>query len=341
VSSTPSTSPSGDGHTARIQAGVVSLVVGGTLLAVKFYAYQLTGSAAVLSDALESIVNVVAAAVALVALTVAARPADRNHPYGHGKVEYMTAAFEGGLIAFAALLIIKEALGALARGDTPSQLGAGMALTLGAGLVNAALGWYLIRTGKRHASIALVADGKHVLTDFWTTIGVVVGLALVLATGIWWIDPLVAIVVAMNLAYSGWKVMREATGGLLDEEDPELVADIVGAINESPIPGVIGVHFLRAIRSSRWRHVDAHLVVPEYWSVDRAHDVATELEARVAQELAGDTEILFHVDPCRRAYCRSCDISECPIRVEAFAGRSPIEVEEAVQPETSNEAAAD
>ncbi len=309
------------------------MVVGTALLGVKFYAYSITGSAAVLSDAMESIVNVVAAAFALGALVVASWPADRNHPYGHGKVEFMTAAFEGGLIAFAALVIIGEGVGALLHGVAIQDLGAGMTLTLGAGAVNAVLGWFLIRTGQRHASIALVADGKHVLADFWTSVGVVVGLGLVVATDQTWIDPVVAIVVGLNLAATGWRVVREAAGGLLDEEDPGLLREILDAINQNPMPGVVRLHFLRAIRSGGFRHVDAHLVVPEYWTVERAHDLADEVEIRVTRRLSGEAEIAFHIDPCERSHCRQCDVEVCPIRIEPFVERSVIDMEEATRPE--------
>ncbi len=323
-------------HPSRIRAGAISVVVGAVLLGVKFYAYRITGSTAILSDAMESIVNVLAALVALGAMIVASWPADRNHPYGHGKVEFMTAAFEGGLIAFAALLIISESVGTLIRGAVVQSLDLGIAITLAAGVANYVLGWFLIRTGTRHSSLALVADGKHVQADFWTSVGVVVGLGLVLLTGKTWIDPLVAILVGVNLARTGWHLVREAAGGLLDEEDPELLREIVDAINANLVPGVIRLHYLRAIRSGNFRHVDAHLVVPEYWPVDRAHDLADELEARVTATLTGEAEIAFHIDPCEQSFCSQCDIEDCPIRVEPFVARSVIPFEEAIRPEPRN-----
>lgn len=331
----PLLEPDGNGtsHRTRVRAGVVSLAVGALLLVVKFYAYQLTGSAAILSDAMESIVNVVAACFALGALIVASWPADRNHPYGHGKVEFVTAAFEGGLIAFAALLIIAEAARSLIRGGEVQAIDYGIAITLAAGVANYALGWFLIRTGHRHLSLALIADGKHVQTDFWTSAGVVVGLLLVRITGVQWIDPVVAILVGLNLAWAGWRLVREAAGGLLDEEDPELLREIVDALNQHRVPGVIRVHFLRAIRSGNFRHVDAHLVVPEYWPVERAHDLADDLEARVTDAIAGEGEIAFHLDPCRRQFCRQCAVADCPIRVEPFESKPPFVFEEAIRPE--------
>lgn len=321
-------------HAARVRAGGWSVVVGVALLGVKFYAYRLTGSAAILSDAMESIVNVAAAAVALGALVVASWPADRNHPYGHGKVEFMTAAFEGGLIAFAALLIIAEGIASWIGGQDIRALDHGIALTLVAGTANYILGAFLIRVGRQQSSVTLVADGKHVQADFWTSAGVAVGLGLVILTGRTWLDPLVAILVGVNLARTGWQLVREAAGGLLDEEDPALLRHILDAITRARVPGVIRVHFLRAIRSGNFRHVDAHLVVPEYWSVERAHDLADELEQRVTNAMIGEAEIAFHIDPCRRSYCSECDVADCPIRLQPFVALRPITLEEATRPDT-------
>src|SRR6266851_3446092 len=283
------------------------------LLAAKFYAYRLTGSTAILSDALESIVNVVAAVFAIGALIFAGRPADRNHPYGHGKMEFLSAAFEGGLIAFAAVLIVYEVIQSLLEGVSLRSLDVGVAVVLGAGVVNLLLGLYLVRTGLRYESLALVADGRHVLSDFYTSAGIVVGLLLVYATGIAWLDPVVAAVVARNLM---WTVVR-----LLAVLQPHLGQ------------GVIRVHHLRAIRSGRFHHVDAHRVVPEFWSVERSHELAEDLGERVMKELGAEGEMTLHTDPCHRVYCRMCDLADCPVRREVFTGRPRLTLEEAVQPD--------
>src|SRR5689334_15724433 len=177
---------------ARLRAGVVSVAVSGVLLGAKYQAYLLTGSTAVLSDALESIVNVMAAMFAVGGLVFAGRPADRNHPYGHGKIEFFSAAFEGGLISFAAVLIGYQVVMALWRGAEIRRVEWGLVIVLVAGLVNLALGWYLVRAGRRYDSLALVADGQHVLSDFYTSAGIVVGLLLVRLTGVGWLDPVVA-----------------------------------------------------------------------------------------------------------------------------------------------------
>ncbi len=317
----------------RLTAGLVSLVIGTALLLAKFFAYRLTGSTAILSDALESIVNVVAAVFALGGLAFAGRPADRNHPYGHGKVEFLSAAFEGGLIAFAAVMIVYQAVEGLLGGVEVRDLDYGLLITAGAGIVNALLGIFLLRVGRRHQSLTLVADGKHVLSDFWTSLGVVVGLILVRFTDVLWLDPAVAILVGINLAVTGLRLVRHAAGGLLDEEDTGLLHDLIGALNASLVPGIIRVHNLRAIRSGRFSHVDAHLVVPEFWSVEQAHDAADAFERRVIERCDSEGEIVFHIDPCRRIYCSRCDIAHCPVRLEPFRGRTDLTIEEAVQPD--------
>ena len=265
-----------DDARVRLRAGLISLGVSVVLLGAKYTAYRLTGSTAILSDALESIVNVVAAVFALGGLVFAGRPADRNHPYGHGKIEFFSAAFEGGLIAFAAVLIMYEVAQSLIRGAEVRQLGAGLAIVIAAGLVNLALGLFLVRTGRRASSLTLVADGQHVLSDFWTSVGIVVGLVLVRLTGLAWLDPVVAALVALNLMWTGWRLVRHAAGGLLDEEDTALLNRLLEVLDRRLGGGVIRVHHLRAIRSGRFHHVEAHLVVPEFWSVERAHELSED-----------------------------------------------------------------
>jgi cation diffusion facilitator family transporter len=317
----------------RVRAGLLSLVVAIVLLAAKYQAYRMTGSTAILSDALESIVNVVAAVFALGGIAFAAQPADRNHPYGHGKIEFFSAAFEGGLIAFAAVLIIYEVIQAILRGAEVRSLDAGLAIVLGAGLVNLGLGLYLLRVGRAYQSLTLVADGKHVLSDFWTSVGIVVGLLLVRVTGIWWLDPVTAAIVALNLMWTGYRLVRHAAGGLLDEEDTALLSRLLAVLGSRLGQGVIRVHHLRAIRAGRFHHVEAHLVVPEFWSVEQAHELSEDVAARVIAELGVEGELVFHTDPCHRIYCAMCDLDDCTIRREPFQDRPPLSLEEAVRPD--------
>jgi cation diffusion facilitator family transporter len=323
----------GDDARVRLRAGLISLGVSVVLLGAKYAAYQLTGSTAILSDALESIVNVVAAVFALGGLVFAGRPADRNHPYGHGKIEFFSAAFEGGLIAFAAMLIMYEVAQSLIRGVEIRMLGAGLAIVIAAGLVNLVLGLFLVRTGRRANSLTLVADGQHVLSDFWTSVGIVVGLILVRLTGLAWLDPVVAALVALNLMWTGGRLVRHAAGGLLDEEDSALLNRLREVLDRRLSGGIIRIHQLRAIRSGRFHHVEAHLVVPEFWSIDRAHELSETVAAQVIEELGVEGELVFHTDPCHRIYCAMCDLDDCPVRREPFRGRPGLTLDEAVQPD--------
>jgi len=303
----------------RLRAGALSLGAAMLIFAAKFVGYQLTGSTAILSDALESIVNIAAALFTLASLAFASRPADESHPYGHGKIEFLSSGFEGGLIAFAASLIVYEAAQALWRGHQVMAIDVGLLIVLGAGIANALLGYFLLRTGRRLHSPAIVADGQHVLSDFWTSAGVIVGLALVRVTGWQPLDPLVAIAVGVNLAIVGLRLLRRAVGGLLDESDPGLLATLASVIQAVRTPAVIAVHRLRAIRSGGVVHVDAHVVVPRFWSVSQAHDFADGFELEIVRRVDHETECLFHLDPCRSAYCHSCRVDPCPVRAHAFA----------------------
>jgi cation diffusion facilitator family transporter len=332
--------PTDAAERARLRAVAISLAVSVALLAAKYQAYLLTGSTAILSDALESIVNVVAAIFGLGGLIFAGRPADRNHPYGHGKIEFFSAAFEGGLIAFAAVLIAYEVVLSLLRGADLRAIDLGVAIVLGAGVVNLLLGYYLVRAGRRYDSLTLVADGRHVLSDFYTSAGIVVGLLLVRFSGIAWLDPVVAAVVALNLLWTGFRLVRHAAGGLLDEEDPALLNRLLDVVRHHLGQGVIRIHHLRAIRSGRFHHVDAHLVVPEFWSVERSHELAEELAAQVIKEMGVEGEMTLHTDPCHRIYCAMCDLEACPIRRAPFGGRPALTLEEAVQPDMPHRAPA-
>lgn len=308
----------------RVRAAVVALVTGLAILAAKFWAWYRTGSLTVLSDAMESIVNVAAAGLALFAISFAARPADEDHPYGHGKIEFVTAGFEGGLIAFAGLTIVYEAVAALIAGHEPRRPDEGLLIVAAGGAVNLILGLYLLRVGRRHSSPALVADGHHVISDFWTSAGAVAGLALYGFTGLAWIDAVTAIVFALLLFVTGGRLLRQAARGLLDETDPALIEEIATALEAARTPGIIEVHDLRAINVGDRRHVDLHTVVPEFWTVQQAHDAMDAYEARVRAAHPPRVELQFHMDPCERQYCGRCDLSDCAVRAADFTGRAPI-----------------
>ena len=319
----------------RVRAILVSLTAGAAILGLKMLAWKMTDSMALASDALEGLVNVVAAVFGLGAIIFAGQPADRNHPYGHGKMEYFAAAFEGGLISLAAVLIMWEAVQALIAGSRPHDLGLGLAVNLGAGALNGLLGWYLVRRGRALGSKALEADGFHVLTDFVTTAGILVGLLLVMATGISWLDPVIAVLVGFWLARTGFHLVRESAAALLDEEDTAMTQRLTSAIDALvkqgvAAHGVITVHGLRAIRAGRTTHVDVHMVVPEYAPVAQAHDAAERFEAALFGTAGLEGEVHAHLDPCRKAYCATCSDEKCPIRNSPFKGHATLTVEDAI-----------
>ena len=309
----------------RIQAVVVA--VGVVLLAIKFTAWSLTRSNTILSDALESIVNVTAGAFALYSLWFAAQPRDREHPYGHGKIEYMSAAFEGGLVSFAAVAILVTGVRTLLAGPELRQLDLGLAVTAGAGVVNLALGAWLVRQGRRLGSPALVADGRHVLSDVWTTLGVLVGLALVRLTGLTWLDPVAAILVGLLLARTGIQLVRKSAGSLLDEGDPALIEKLCRSFDQDPVPGVVLLHQLRAIHAGNAIHVDAHAYVPEHWTVQRAHEVIQLVEERLLAATGLEGDLALHLDPCRRSRCEECDLEDCPVRQRPLQARRRTDVQ--------------
>jgi cation diffusion facilitator family transporter len=272
----------------RQKLAATSIGVALLVLALKGVAYYLTGSIALFSDALESVINVVTAVVALYAIRLAAQPADAEHPYGHTKAEYFSAVLEGVLIILAALLI-----------STPRRIEApalGLAINAAAGVINALWSWVLVREGRRLRSHALVADGKHLFTDVLTSAGVLVGLGAAWLFDLPILDPALAALVAVNILWSGWQVMRESLGGLMDEAaPPETLARIRDVISANA-DGAIEAHDLRTRHAGRMTFIDFHLVVPGQLSVSDAHDICDAIERALKAEMS-DTLVTIHVEP--------------------------------------------
>jgi len=310
-------------HRERIRAGQLALLGGAAIFIGKVVAFGITDSSAVFSDAAESVVNVVAAALMLYSLVVAARPPDPDHPYGHGKVEFFSAGVEGALILLAALAIAFEATVDLVRGPDLRRIDAGLVILAVLAAGNAGLGRHLVRAGRRTGSLALVADGRHVLTDVWTSVGVLVGLGLVRVTGWVVLDPLVALAVAANILRTGWTLAREAVSGLMDEAPEALLATLAAALDAHREPSWIDVHSLRAWRSGRLTHVDLHLAVPRYLDVDQLHEIDDRVDEVVRRTLEGPTEVIVHFDPCRPRLCPTCEMPDCPVREADFEARFP------------------
>jgi len=263
---------------------------------LKYLAYWRTGSAALYSDALESIVNLVTAAVALYAIHIAFQPADRQHQFGHHKAEYFSAVIEGVLIVVAALLILHEAYDAYVRPRTLNDLAAGLAINAVATVINA--GWcaFLIRWGRRQRSPALVADGWHLLTDVFTSVGVLVGLGLVTLTGWQILDPLLAALVALNILWAGWRLVRESVSGLMDEAVTAEVARSIREVIAANAAGAIEAHDVKTRTAGRVTFIEFHLVVPGDMTVATSHQICNRLEAALTEAVHG-AEVLIHVEP--------------------------------------------
>jgi cation diffusion facilitator family transporter len=302
-----------------VLAMAAAVVIGLSIMGLKFYGYWITGSSAILSDALESIINVVAGAFALGSLILAAKPPDASHPYGHGKIEFFSAGFEGALIVLAAFGIFAEGMRQIMNPQPLPQLQLGLLILLAASLVNLALGTVLIRLGKRTRSIVVEADGWHVLTDVYTSVGVIVGLALVYFTDYYRMDGIVACIVGVNIIVMGIKIVWRAFGGLMDASDTDLLEEICDLLEAHRKDIWIDVHRLRAWRSGKRVHVDFHLILPREMPLDQGHHEVKELERIFDRHFQGMAEILIHLDPCTDPECPVCRQQPCEFRREENA----------------------
>lgn len=286
-----------------VVAAGLSIAVGIVVFALKYAAYRLTGSVSLYSDALESIVNVVAAGAALFSIRVAAQPPDLNHPFGHTKAEYFSAVLEGGLILFAAVEIVRAAWSRFLEPVALTGLSAGVTLALLATALNGAMATLLIWNGRRRRSPALVADGKHLWTDVITTVGVVAGVGLAAWTGWWILDPLLALLVAGVIVGVGVRLVRSSIGGLMDESLPARTMATIQRIIAQHMAGALEVHDLRSRRAGQRTFVEFHLVVPGTMRVEAAHAICDRLEDELYRALPGSV-VTIHIEPEEKAHRR-------------------------------------
>ena len=321
----------------RVYAAGVSLLVAVALSILKFWAYTETNSQAIFSDAVESLINIVAAIFALFVIFYATKPADQDNPYGNDKADFLSYTFEGGMIAFAAIAISYEAIRTLVSGISIERVDFGIMITFITGGVNLATGIFLRIIGKKKASPALEANGLHVLSDAYTSFGVIAGLYIVRWTGLTWIDPAMAILFAAWLAYSGFRIVRQSTDVLMDAEDPEILKELAQVFEKHRTPAIIQIHHAKVIRSGRYHHIDAHAVLPEFLNVHDVHRELGRFESRVIESYAFNGEMNFHIDPCRRVYCDVCSYEPCPVRQQPFTKKIPVLIEDLrspMEPET-------
>lgn len=296
-------------------------VVSVVLLAVKVIAYYSTHSVSILTDALESIVNVAAGFIGLYSLFIAAKPRDIDHPYGHGKAEFLSAAVEGTLIGSAGAIILYKAIQNLINPVELEKIDYGIILVAITAVVNFLLGYYCLRVGKKNSSAALAASGKHLQSDTWSTLGIVVGLILLYLTGEKWIDSVVAIGFGLFIMYTGYRIIRSSVAGIMDEADKNLLSRLVILLNANRKPNWIDLHNLRVIKYGSVLHMDCHLTVPWYLNVHEAHREIDALAELVRKEFGESVEFFVHSDGCLPFSCRICDKKECSERKHNFEQR--------------------
>lgn len=303
-------------YNLKIQKRIAALSV--LLFLVKAVAWYLTGSVAILTDAFESIVNVVAGFIGVYSLYVSAKPIDRDHPYGHGKAEFISAAIEGTMISIAGVIIIYEAVNNLLHPHELKKLDYGIILTAATALINYVAGYFCVRIGKKNNSLALISSGKHLQSDTWTTLGIVCGLILMLVAKLAWIDSVVAILFALFIIYTGYTILRSSVAGIMDEADMALLEKLVQTLNANRRPNWIDLHNLRIIKYGSRLHLDCHLTVPWYLNVHEAHREIDALSNLVKNEFGESVELFVHSDGCLDFSCRICTLADCTVRKHAF-----------------------
>jgi cation diffusion facilitator family transporter len=308
-------------------------VASSVLLIAKFIAYFLTNSVAVLTDALESIVNVVAGFIGLYSLYVAAKPRDKDHPYGHGKAEFISAAVEGTLVLSAGLLIIYSAIANLLFPQPIQKIQTGIYLIAASAVVNWMLGYISLRQGKKNNSLALIASGKHLQTDTYSTIAIIIGLLIISFTGWLWIDSLVALIFGVYIIFTGYKIIRASLAGIMDEADMILLNKMVNLIDKNRRENWVDLHNLRVIKYGNVLHVDCHLTVPWYFNVNQAHSEVDELAKLIRAEYGETLELFVHGDGCMYFQCHICSKQDCPVRQHELKQRVPWTVDNILQNE--------
>ena len=315
------------GSKENINIQKLVVVVGLVLFVIKIVAWYITDSVAILTDALESTVNVVASFIGLYSLNLSAKPRDAEHPYGHGKVEFISAGIEGTLIGVAGLVIIYEAINNLRHPHEIGQLDYGILLIAGAAAVNFAVGFLAVKRGKKNNSLALIASGKHLQSDTYTTIGIIAGLILMKLTGWVWVDSVVALIFAFVIIFTGYKILRSSVAGIMDEADEELIGEVVTYLNGHREENWIDMHNLRIIKYGSVLHLDFHLTLPWYLNLHEAHDEIDKIDQLIREKFGESVEMFVHTDGCVDFSCKICSKKDCKVRQADFEKRIEWNVE--------------
>jgi cation diffusion facilitator family transporter len=300
------------------KAILISLVVGVILMSIKFFAYYLTKSSAILTDASESIVNVIAAAFAGYSIYLTNLPKDENHPYGHGKIEFFSAGLEGILIIIAGVLTLVPSVWGIFSHKEIENIDNGIYLIIFTILINAGLGFYLVKTGKKSNSIVLEADGKHLLVDSVSSVILLIGLFIIKFTGLYFIDSVLGIFLAIYIIINGYQITRKSVAGLMDEIDHIKLANIIEILNKNRRKTWIDVHNLRVQQYGADVHIDCHITLPYYMTLEESHQEVTDFEQMLNENYENNVEIFIHSDPCLPKCCSYCMVDDCKVRRYEF-----------------------
>jgi cation diffusion facilitator family transporter len=296
-----------------------SIILAALICGLKFYTYYLSRSVVILSDALESIINVVAGLFAFYSIRLSARPSDTNHPYGHGKIEFFSIAIEGTMIAFAGVGIVYSAILHYIHPHPLTDLKAALGLVALGGAANALIGWWLVKSGKRLQSLTLEGNGRHILSDSYSSVGVLVAVGIIAVTNWLWVDPLASMVAGVLILVSGYRLLRRSVSGLMDETDLGVVDEVVTILSKHREPAWIDIHNMRVQRFGTHYHIDCHVTLPYYDTLETVHEIISRLAKIVNENFTkGEVEFFIHTDPCLPECCHYCRVGECPVRKEPY-----------------------
>lgn len=308
-------------------------IVGIVLFVAKLIAWRLTNSDAVFSDAMESIVNIIAAFMGLYALYLAAKPKDENHPYGHGKAEFITSGIEGALIIFAGIIIIVQAINSLISKNIPGKLDWGMAIIAATAVINYIMGYISYQKGIKENSLVLQSSGKHLQSDTITTAGVVLSLIIVYFTKLYWLDAVVAVFFGLYIIVVGYKITRKSLSGIMDEQDTDIVTAITTVLEDNREIDWIDMHNMKVQQFGANLHIDAHITLPYYYSLREAHQEMEKVIILLAKNTERQVEFNFHMDDCKPISCEICQLKDCPVRERSFKKRVIWDVASVTQPD--------
>jgi cation diffusion facilitator family transporter len=308
---------------SRIKINTMKLVlaISFILMGLKFLAYYLTSSSAILTDAIESIVNILAGSFALYSLYYAAKPKDEDHPYGHGKIEFLSTGVEGGMVTLAGVAMFIKGIVSFFNPHDLNNLDIGLGISIFSGAVNYILARVLIKRGTQYHSTTMVSDGKHLLTDTWSSIGLVIGLIIIYFTHLFWIDYVITIGLGILIIYTGINLVKESVFNLLDKADYGKIEHLISVLNAKRNPSWIDIHNLRVVKYGSVVHVDCHMTLPWYFTLEEAHKEVDDLDKLVTTEFSHEIEFFIHADPCLPKSCSICEIHNCKVRKHDFVRR--------------------